>query len=264
MNQNFIHATILSFIFAFLFSQSLFAQSKETIYASYKYTLGDSDTKSDSKKIAFIEAKRLCLEKAGTYIESNTEVLNSQLSRDEIKTYTGGFLKVEIVSEQFKAADETLTLFMEVKAEVDLKEVNDNLKRVKSDKKYAAKIREQEKQLQGLEDKIRKMQKQLSSNDFDKTTKIRQERKTVFKKIDELERIRHTIISRAEEVTEKIEAGMTIEDVVKLVGQPRKKDHCLSRTYYNYGKAWIIFQSGIVRCIVPSDSFRGSCSSCPH
>lgn len=33
------------------------------------YTLGDSDTKSDAKKIAFIEAKRLCLEKAGSYIK---------------------------------------------------------------------------------------------------------------------------------------------------------------------------------------------------
>jgi hypothetical protein len=96
MNGNFIKASVLVLIFCFFFSQSLFAQSKQTIFASYKYTLGDNDTKSDAKKIAFIEAKRLCLEKAGTYIENNTEVLNFRLSKDEIKTYTGGILKVEI------------------------------------------------------------------------------------------------------------------------------------------------------------------------
>ncbi|MDD2367640.1 MAG: hypothetical protein PHN84_15940 [Desulfuromonadaceae bacterium] len=264
MKLKFISTTVfaITIISGFIFTPAVFAASKETIYANYKYVLGDSDTKSDAKKIAFIEAKRLCLEKAGVYLESHTEVLNSQLTNDQIKTYTGGILKVEIVSEQFKATDETLTLFMEVKAEVDLKEVSDNLKRVKGDKKYAGKIQEQEKQLQSLEEKIRKMQQQLSSDDFDKTSKIRKERKKVFSKIDELEQIKNTINSKAQEVADNIEIGMSTEDVIKLVGQPRKNDKCLSKLYYNYGKSWIIFESGIVRCIVPSDQFRGKCSSC--
>jgi len=262
VNPKFANAVVLVTVLGLLFTNTGLAASKETIYASYKYALGDSDTKSDAKKIAFIEAKRLCLEKAGVYLESNTEVLNSQLSKDEIKTYTGGILKVEVVSEQFKAVGETLTLFMEVKAEVDLKEVSENLKRVKTDKKFAGKMKEQEKQLQGLEDKIRKMQQQLSNDDFDKTSKIRQERKKVFTKIDDLEQIRHTINSKAQEVADKIEIGMSTEDVFKLVGKPRKKEICLSKMYYNYGKSWIIFESGVVRCIVPSDQFRGDCSSC--
>jgi hypothetical protein len=164
MNDIFIKTAVFSIIFCLFFSQSLFAQSKETIRASYKYTLGDSDTKSDAKKIAFIEAKRLCLEKAGSYIESNTEVLDFRLSKDEIKTYTGGILKVEIVSEEFKAVGETLTLFMEVRAEVVINEVRDSLKRVREDRKFAATVKEQEKQLQALEDKIRKLQQQLSND----------------------------------------------------------------------------------------------------
>lgn len=260
MNGKFINAAIFAIIFGFLFTQTVFAASKETIYTTYKYVLGDNDTKSDAKKIAFIEAKRLCLEKAGTYLESSTEVLNFQLSKDEIKTYTSGILKVEIVSEQFKAIDETLTLFMEVRAEVDLTEISENMKRIKTDKKFAGKIKEQEKQLQSLEEKIRIMQQQLSSDDFNKTSKIRQERKKVFSKIDELERIKNTINSKAQEVAEKIEIGMSTDDVIKLVGQPRKKDDCLSVLTYNYGKSWIIFKSGIVTRIVPADEFSGVCS----
>ena len=263
MNGKFIHASVLSIIFCLFFSQSLFAQSKETIYASYKYTLGDSDTKSDAKKIAFIEAKRLCLEKAGSYIESNTEVLNFRLSKDEIKTYTGGILKVEIVSEEFKAIGENLTLFMEVKAEVDLKEVQENLKRVKEDKKFAEKIKEQEKQLQTLEDKIRKLQQQLSGNAsgldlsafeakaFDKTAKIRQERKKVFSEIDELEQIKSEIKSKTNLAIENIEIGMTPEEVKKILGNPRSKD-CDN---YNYGNVWIIFNGGVVGCIIDATSY---------
>lgn len=257
MNGNFIKAAVLSIVFCLFFSQSLFAQSKQTISASYKYTLGDSDTKSDAKKIAFIEAKRLCLEKAGSYIESNTEVLDFRLSKDEIRTYTGGILKVEIISEEFKAVGENLTLFMEVKAEVDLKEVKESLKRVKEDRKFAEKIKEQEKQLQALEDKIRNFQQQLSSNDFDKTAKIRQERKEVFSKIDELERIKSEIKSKTTLAIENIEIGMTPDEVVRLLGPPRAKEY----GNYNYGRVWIIFEGGIVRCLVKAEDYSstGTC-----
>ncbi len=53
MNGSFIKSAVLSIIFCLIFSQYLFAQSIEIVHANYKYTLGDSDTKSDAKKIAF-------------------------------------------------------------------------------------------------------------------------------------------------------------------------------------------------------------------
>ena len=69
------------------------------IYASYKYIVGDNDTKNDAKRVCFMEAKRRCLEKAGTYIESQTVVRNYKLTKDEIRTYTAAIIRVEIVSE---------------------------------------------------------------------------------------------------------------------------------------------------------------------
>lgn len=258
MYRIYINTSVMVIVLCFFFSQMLFAQSKETIHASYKYTLGDSDTKSDAKKIAFIEAKRLCLEKAGSYIESNTEVLDFRLSKDEIKTYTGGILKVAIVSEEFKAIGETLTLFMEVKAEVVLNEVRDSLKRVREDRKFAATVKDQEKQLQSLEDKIRKLQQQLSNNDFEKTAIIRQERKAVFTKIDELERIKSEIKSKTVLAIENIEIGMTKTEVIKLVGQPRSKDSLGS---FNYGNVWIIFEGGLVGCLVKTEDFEANIQS---
>ena len=51
-----------------------------------KYVMGDLDSKKDAKALALIEAKRLALEQAGTYIASSTEVKNFQLSKDQINT----------------------------------------------------------------------------------------------------------------------------------------------------------------------------------
>jgi len=216
--------------------------------------LGDNDTKSDAKKIAFIEAKRLCLEKAGTYIESNTEVLNYRLSSDEIRTYAGGILKVEIISEEFKAIGENLTLFTTVKAEVDLNEVKKSLKRIKQDNTFAEKIRKQEEQLQQLEARIRNLQSQLSSNDFDKTAKIRRERQGVFNEIDELSKIKYEIHSKSTMAVENIELGMTPSEVIKLIGEPRSID----RHNFNYGNVWVIFEGGVVGCLVKVEDYRGS------
>jgi hypothetical protein len=246
------HIIVILLICWLPFSEYLFAQSKEIIYARYKYTLGDSDTKNDAKKIAFIQAKRLCLEQAGTYIESNTEILDFRLSKDEIKTYTGGILKVEIVSEEFKAVDETLTLFMEVKADVDLREVSDSLKRVKNDSTFAKTIKEQEKQLQNLEDKIRNLQVQLSNGDYNKTAKIRQERKIIFTKIDALEKIKAEIQSKTSLAIDNIVAGMTPKEVTEILDYPRSNDY----GNYNYGNVWIIFKGGIVDCIVDATAYR--------
>ena len=148
---------------------------------------------------------------------------------------------------------------MEVIAVVDVNEVNENLKRFKSDKKYAGKIREQEKQLQGLEEKIRKMQQQLSNDDFDKTSKIRLERKKVFSKIDELEKIKSEIKQKTTLAIENIELGMTPQEVIKIAGDPRSK----GQNSFNYGNVWVIFASDIVQCIVNAKNFSSgrSCYS---
>jgi len=54
--------------FIFLFSFSVQSQT-ETVTATFKYILGDNDTRNDAKRIALLEAKKLCIEKVGTFVE---------------------------------------------------------------------------------------------------------------------------------------------------------------------------------------------------
>jgi hypothetical protein len=66
-----------------------------TITATGEYRMGDNDTRTDAKRLALMDAKRLALEQAGTYLESVTEVKNLQVSRDEIRTYAAGIVEVK-------------------------------------------------------------------------------------------------------------------------------------------------------------------------
>jgi tetratricopeptide (TPR) repeat protein len=66
----------------------------KTITATGEYRMGDNDTRTDAKRLALLDAKRLALEQAGTYLESVTEVKNLKVSRDELNAYTAGIVEV--------------------------------------------------------------------------------------------------------------------------------------------------------------------------
>ena len=70
----------------------------QEIQATGRYHLGDNDTRIDGHRLALMDAKRNALEKAGTYVESITEVKDFQLTRDDIRTYTAGIIAVEASS----------------------------------------------------------------------------------------------------------------------------------------------------------------------
>ena len=145
------------------------------IYASYKYIVGDNDTKNDAKRICFIEAKRRCLEKAGTYIESQTVVRNYKLTKDEIRAYTAAIVRVEIVSELVEFQHETLAIFMTVRAEVETSELNKRIREIKNDRALQKKLNEQENQLDRLERKIRELQKKTFLSNTPGISEIRKD-----------------------------------------------------------------------------------------
>lgn len=249
---------LLSFVFFIIpfFFVPIAYPASETIYASYKYTMGDNDTKNDAKRICFIEAKRLAIEKAGTYIESSTEVRNFQLTRDEIRTFAGAIIKVDIASEEIKFVGESTVIFMTVKADVDVDSFRERVKQIKADRDLEAKVKEQQLQIRAMEGKIKDLQKTLVTKDLDEVVKARMDRKEAFERIDELERIKLDIRAKTQVAIGNVELGMTKEEVIRVAGRPRS----IGRDYggnaeYNYGKVWAIFESGVVSCIVSADVF---------
>ncbi len=74
-------ASPIAWVFLFFITNAAFAETKVFV-EEYTYQASDADSKLSSRAIAIEQAKRLLLEKVGTYLESETEVKNFQLTKD--------------------------------------------------------------------------------------------------------------------------------------------------------------------------------------
>ena len=232
----------------------------ETIFASHVYLMGDNDSKNDARRLCFIEAKRNVLEKAGTYIESYTQVKNYQLTKDEIITYSAALLKIETLKEEWKFVGQNMAIDISVKADVDISKIKNQLLAITQDKSVQNKIKAQQRKLEELERKFINLQNKLSSADSSEALILRKKKNVVFKEIDSIQakkiKITSQIKTKTKNVLGYIELGMTPAEVKSLVGSPRSTDKCGSIGNWNYGNVWVIFESGVVSCIVRSTSFR--------
>ena len=97
-----IPARILLYsLLLFLFVPHLSFAGTRTFIKEYTYRASEDDSRNSSRVIALREVKRLLLEELGTYLESDTEVKNFQLTRDQITTLTAGIVQTEIVDEKW-------------------------------------------------------------------------------------------------------------------------------------------------------------------
>ncbi len=228
----------ICFVFlAIILLPSLSFGKVKTIYASHKYIMGDNDSKNDARKMCFIEAKRKALEMAGTYIRSNTEIKNLQVTKDELEIYSGALIKVETIKEEWKPVGESLAVFLYVKAKVDTSNIEKNLIEIKRNKALKTKILTLQKQLRGLDQKYLNLKKKLAKADETRALSLRQDRITLFNKIDNIEKKYDLImkgihkrrktnkqktVEMGKLVLNYIEIGMTLKDVKHILGEPDK------------------------------------------
>ena len=261
-NLTMVLALIIGLSAGLVLLPSVSSAKTDVVYASYKYVMGDNDTKNDAKRICFIEAKRRCLEKVGTYIESETEVKNYKLTKDEVRTYAAALTKVEVVNEKVKFEGESITIFMTVKAEVDTVDLKSKIDQIRADKSLQSKLNKQQRKIDSLEKKIIGLQSELGSTDYNDAVRIRRERKDAFDTLDDLSKIKYDIRKKTRLAVENVQLGMTPEEVIRVAGKPRSTKRCAGNTYYyNYGKVWVILEGGVVSCVIRSQAYS-SCTSC--
>lgn len=247
----------LMFGLPFLLPLTSFAKM-EIIYVTHKYTMGDNDSKNDARRMCFLEAKRKAIEKAGTYIESLTEVKDARLTKDEVRAYSSALLKVETVKENWKLVGNNMAVILKVKADVDTSHILKELSKIGKDTSVQKKIISQQKRLKNLERKVVSLQKQLGKVDAPRAATLRKDRNVVFKQIDELEAKKIAILSkiksRTRDALKLIEKGMTEDEVKSLVGDARSRGplYVGGLWGWNYGNVWVVFESGVVRCLVKS------------
>ncbi len=95
---------------------------------NYVYDASEADSKLTCRTISLLEVKKLLLERLGTYVQSETEVVNLQLTKDEVTTLTAGVVKTEILEEKWDGKSYFLTARVQVDPDSVAKMIDDLIK----------------------------------------------------------------------------------------------------------------------------------------
>ena len=163
--KSIIRITLVSFLIIFFIPNLTFAESK-TFIKEYTYQASEFDSKASGRALALEQVKRLLLEELGTYVESETEVKNYKLTKDQIKVYTAGILRTEIISEKWDA--ESLKYWLKVKMVTDPQDVAEKVHSLRQDLQKTRQLEETRKKAEELSAEIERLKIELTK---DKTNK---------------------------------------------------------------------------------------------
>lgn len=135
-----------------------------------EYIMSEFETIDIAKQRAKQKAERAAQEKAGVFVESNTEVVNMMVTKDEVRTMTGGILKVVDVQYQLTPLDDGKSLIVRatVKADIDTDDVTKWLNRDTGERsELVAQNLELQKAIAAQDEQIAELKRQLEAKPKD-------------------------------------------------------------------------------------------------
>lgn len=229
--------------------------------ADHTCKMGNNDSKNDARRVCFISAKNKLLKKSGAHILKLTKKRNYQLNADEIIAFSAALINIETANEDWTFEKGDISLTLTVKTEINNNVVKKNLVKIGNDLVVQGEMMEQYKQVQKLEHEYMDLHQKLVTTAPDKAIILRKELQAVSEKIDSVEAIKNEISSDTLLVSERVEKGMTVEDVVDIAGNPKKEEKCRKPEFYNYGRVWVHFENGVVSRLIPADNWAGPCKN---
>ena len=161
----------------FLFIPTFLQAETISFEEQYTYDASDADSKLTCRAISLLEVKKLLLEKLGTYLEAETEVVNFQLTRDEVTTLTAGIIKTEIIDEKWDGKTYELTAKITADPDAVAKSI-DELRKSREGREMIAKLKNVNarsiEKIEELRDELERVQNYLINinRDYGSSSKI--------------------------------------------------------------------------------------------
>ena len=133
----------------------------QTFTATHAYILGDHDSKDDARQACVLEAKRKILEQAGVYIESASEVKDSDLTKDKISSFAAAVMQVKDAKEEVGFQQGHMTLTLKLTTQVDLAEMRKQLTARQVDTGVRDDVAVQKERMKYLEAQFEAMQRKI-------------------------------------------------------------------------------------------------------
>ena len=174
---------IIGFFISFLLllPSVAFPEIKEII-SEGTYNMGDGETPTVAESRALLEAKRVAVEQAGTYIESYSKVKSFQLTHDEIQVLASGVMEVTILDKKRTVVGDGINFWVKIKAKVSTDKIDVMANRVK-EKMIVQDYKRIQKDYEKSQKEIADLKKQL------REAKSEGEKKQVVAKITDEERL---------------------------------------------------------------------------
>ncbi len=179
LNLQMLHKIMLSFMAATILAGSQVAIAKPvTLTREYTYRASEADSKLTCRTIALEQVKRLLLEELGTFIVSNTELRDSALTKDEIVTYTSGWVATVIIEEKWNGAE----YYMKANIKADSDDVAKAIASMHDDRERSIELKKLREDASNSLKEIERLRKELGkaksfnmSSDREKTVALRKE-----------------------------------------------------------------------------------------
>lgn len=130
-----------------------------TFEKEYTYQASEFDSKASSRVLALEQTKRLLLEELGTYLISETEVKNFQMTKDSITVLTAGIVQTKILEEKWDGK----AYYLKAKISADPSEVAKALDNLRQDKKKSKELEDAKKRADELEKEVSKLREELTT-----------------------------------------------------------------------------------------------------
>jgi len=148
------------------FLLSVTAASAKTVsyVKEYSYQASELDSKLSSRTVAMEQVKRLLLEELGTYLISETEVKDFQLTTDRISSLTAGIVMTVILEETWDGK----TYFLKAKITTDTDELVKSIDRIRGNQEESKNWEEMKKKTEEALKEIEKLKREIGSGRAEK------------------------------------------------------------------------------------------------
>lgn len=131
----------------------------------YTYQASEFDSKASSRILALEQVKRLLLEELGTYLISETEVKNFQMTKDQIIVFTAGIVSAEVIDEKWDGK----TYYLKAKITADPKDVSKTVDDLRQDKQKTRELEEIRRKADEQAKEIARLKKALGASKIGKS-----------------------------------------------------------------------------------------------
>jgi tetratricopeptide (TPR) repeat protein len=128
-----------------------------TFEEEYTYQASEYDSKVSCRALALEQVKRLLLERLGIYLESETQIKNSQLSKEQIVLLTAGVVSAEILDERWDGK----SYYLKARIAVDPQEVARSIENLRQDRQKTKELEESRKKADELLKEAERLKREL-------------------------------------------------------------------------------------------------------